>query len=304
MKANEFSKGDIVMHYTGEVYRHPMEGKTPLLEVTIGCSHNKCAFCTMYRKTPFKMSPIQHIKEDLAELKSYGKKITRIYLVNADPFVLTTDKLVMIGKLIHEYFPEIETITCYASIKNIKNKSVQDLKELRALGYNQLHIGLETAYDPALKMMNKGFTNSDAYEQLEKLKEAEFEYDALLMLGIAGRDIGLMNTQSTIELISKYKPYMVSIMPTSVTPGSELEDICNRGEYIELTELEMLMEEIQFLKLLDVDNDCYFFGSHNFNLVPVSGYMKNRGEMILYLEKAIKKLNPNILKNTKPRGAI
>ena len=292
------------MHFTGEVYRHPMEGYTPLLEVTIGCSHNKCSFCTMYRKTPFRMSPIEHIKEDLMELKSHGGKITRLYLVNADPFVLSTEKLVTIAELIREYLPTIKTITCYASIKNLKNKSLEDLKKLRALGYNQLHIGLETAYDPALDMMNKGFTNADAYEQLGKLMDAGFEYDALLMLGVAGRNAGLINTEATIQLLSKYKPYMVSIMPTSVTPGSELEAICDSGTYVELTELEMLQEEIAFLKALDVDDSCYFFGSHYFNLVPVSGKMGDREKIIAKLEDAIRTLSPTVLNSTKPRGPI
>ena len=292
------------MHYTGEVYRHPMEAKTPLLEVTIGCSHNKCSFCTMYRKTPFRMSPIEHIREDLEELSSYNVKIPRIYLVNADPFVLSADKLIKIGEMIHEYLPEIETITCYASIQNIKNKSVEDLKKLRALGYNDLHIGLETAYDPALKVMNKGFTNKDAHEQLGKLKEAGFRYDALLMLGVAGKDEGLKNTEATIELLSTYKPYMVSIMPTSVTPGSELEEICDNGDYVELTELEMLREEIRFLEALDVDDDCFFFGSHNFNLVPVSGKMKDRQAIIDHLKNAIDTLPSHVLQSTKPRGPI
>ena len=292
------------MHFTGEVYRHPMEGNTPLLEVTIGCSHNECSFCTMYRKTPFRMSPIEHVREDLEELRSYNIKIPRIYLVNADPFVLSTEKLINIGEMINEYLPEIETITCYASIKNIMNKSVEDLKKLKALGYNDLHIGLETAYDPALKVMNKGFTNKDAYEQLGKLQEAGIRYDALLMLGVAGKDEGLKNTEATIDLLSTYKPYMVSIMPTSVTPGSPLEEICDNGEYIELTELEMLREEIRFLEALDVDDDCFFFGSHNFNLVPVSGRMKDRQKIIDHLQNAIDTLSPEVLNSTKPRGAI
>ncbi len=292
------------MHYTGEVYRHPLEGRTPLLEVTIGCSHNKCSFCTMYRKTQFRASPIEHIKEDLEELKSYGAKVPRIYLVNADPFVLSTNKLIKIGELINEYFPEIETITGYCSIKNLKNKSLEDLKKLRALGFNDLHIGLETAYDPALKMMNKGFTNADAYEQLEKVQKAGMRYDALLMLGVAGRDAGLQNTEATIDLLSTFEPYMLSIMPTSVTPGSELEEICDKGEYVELTELEMLREEIRFLEALKVSDDCVFFGSHNFNLVPISGQMKDRQEMIEHLKHAIENIDPKILNSTKPRGPI
>ncbi len=292
------------MHYTGQVYRHPMEAQTPLLEVTIGCSHNKCSFCTMYRNTQFKISPIEHIESDLQELQSSGEEITRIYLVNADPFVLSTEKLIKIGELINKYLPKIDTITGYASMKNIKNKSLEDWKKLRKLGFNDLHIGIETAYDPALIVMNKGFTNKEAYEQLEKLEQADIQYDALLMLGVAGRDAGIENTKATIDLLSKHKPYMVSIMPTSVSPNSELEEICNNGDYIELTELEMLNEEIQFLKALDVDDDCFFFGSHNFNLVPVSGYMSQRSQMIATLEKAIKTLPNHILNKTKPRGSI
>lgn len=292
------------MHYTGEVYRHPMEGYTPLLEVTSGCSHNKCSFCTMYRRTPFRISPVEHIVEDLIELKETDPDISRIYLVNADPFVLSTEKLIAIGELINEHLPKIETITGYASIKNIKNKSLEDWKKLRSLGFNDLHIGIETAYDPALIVMNKGFTNADAYEQLAKLEQANIRYDALLMLGVAGRDAGIQNTKSTIDLLSKHKPYMVSIMPTSVTPKSELEEICNNGDYIELTELEMLQEEIKFLEALDVDDDCYFFGSHNFNLVPISGTMKEKNRMIAKLQNAIDTLPAHVLNNTKPRGPI
>lgn len=116
------------MHFTGQVYRHPMEAQTQLLEVTAGCSHNKCAFCTMYRKTPFKISALEHIKEDLEELKTYRKTIKRFYLVNAEPMVLSTNKLVAISEMIQTYYPEVETITGYASILNIKNKSLEDLK--------------------------------------------------------------------------------------------------------------------------------------------------------------------------------
>lgn len=292
------------MHFTGQVYRHPMEAKTELLEVTIGCSHNKCSFCTMYRETKFKISPLEHIIEDLKEIKSYNPNCDRLYLVNADPFVLSMDKLVTIGELINEHLPNVKTITGYCSVKNLKAKSLEDWKKLRSLGFNELHIGLETAYDPALKMMNKGFTNDDAYVELEKLKIAGIEYDALLMLGVAGKHAGAKNAEETCKLLSKYKPYMLSIMPTSVTPGSELEAICDSGEYVELTEREMLLEEIAFLRDVDADDDCFFFGSHYFNLVPVSGKMKDRQKMIEHLEHALQTLDPKVLESTKPRGRI
>jgi radical SAM superfamily enzyme YgiQ (UPF0313 family) len=292
------------MHYTGQVYTHPIEGYTPLLEVTIGCSHNKCSFCTMYRETPFKISPLEHIKEDLEELKSQGGPIKRIFLVNADPFVLSTDKLVQIAELIIEYLPQIETITCYTSIQNLKNKSVEDLKKLRSLRYNDLHIGLETAYTPALKMINKGFTVEEAYQQFRKIKEAGFRYDALLMLGVAGRGNGEINTRETAKLLNEIQPYMVSIMPTSVIPGSTLEEICDRGEFIEPSELEMLEEEKMLINSLNLD-DCYFFGSHNYNFVPISGDLNTeRNKILAHIDMSIQKIDDVILNGVKARGSI
>lgn len=119
------------MHYTGQVYRPPLEAYTSLLEVTSGCSYNKCAFCTMYHKTPFSLSPMENIIEDLKELAVCNKYAERIYLLNGDPFVLSTNILLDIGKIIKEYLPYVKTITCYASFYNLKNKSVSDLKKTK-----------------------------------------------------------------------------------------------------------------------------------------------------------------------------
>lgn len=291
------------MHFTDQVYRHPMEAGTQLLEVTAGCSHNKCTFCTMYRESSFRVSPMEHIEEDLIEIKSNGRKINRLFLVNGDPFVLSTEKLVKIAEKIHYYLPEVETITCYTSILNLKNKSLEDLKKLRALKFNQLHIGVETAYDPALKMMNKGFTKQEAYENIKKIKEAGFEWDALLMVGIAGKGKRDINVKETAELLNTYSPYMVSVMTTAVTAGSELEDYKERGEFLESTELENLEEEKELLRLLQFD-DAYFFGSHNYNLIPISGPLSKKEEIIEYLDKRIEEIDDDILNMVKPRASI
>ncbi|WP_461205652.1 radical SAM protein [Clostridium sp. DL1XJH146] len=291
------------MHYTGQVYRHPVEGATDLLEVTVGCSHNKCTFCTMYRDTCFSISPKDYVEEDLQELKSRGRSIKRIFLVNGEPFVLSTAKLIEIGEKINSYFPEIETITCYASIKNLKNKSLEDLKKLRSLKYNQLHIGLESAYDPALKQMNKGFTKEEAYENLKKLTDAGFEWDALLMTGVAGKGNGKIHIEETAKLINTFPPYMVSVMPTSVTKGSELEVLRDKGEFVDCTELEKLEEEKMLLRLLEFE-DAYFFGSHNYNLVPVSAQLKYKQEILDVIDKKIMELDDDLLNSVLERDAI
>lgn len=283
------------MHYTGQVYRHPLESETPLLEVTIGCSHNSCTFCTMYRDTPFHISKVAHIQEDIKELASFNPRMERIYLLNADPFALSTNKLIQIGEMINDYLPQVKTITMYASINNIKNKSVEDLKMLRALGFNDLHIGIESADDTALKLMNKGFNKAEALIELSKLKEAGIRYDALLMLGIAGANQTLEAIKETVDFLNETKPYMISVMPTSIYPGSELSEMAKRGEYKAPSEREILNEEKYLLANTHIDN-CFFFGSHINNLVPLIGNLElNRERMIKVLDQKLATIDSSIL---------
>ena len=291
------------MHFTGEVYRHPMEASTQLLEVTIGCSHNECTFCTMYRRTQFGISKMDHIIEDLEELKSSGRKIKRFFLVNGEAFVLSYSKLKTIGELINEYFPEVETITCYASIQNIKNKSLEELKDLRALGYNQFHIGLESAYDPALEIMNKGFTSKEAYTQIEKLTQAGIEWDSHILMGIAGKGNGEEHIKQTVDLINKFKPFMVSVMPLGVTTGSDLEVLVKNGEFIECTELEKLEEEKLLLNSLEFE-DAYFFGSHPYNIAPISGPLTNKKQYIDFINSRISEIDNEVLSKSIYRRSI
>ncbi len=291
------------MHYTGQVYRHPIEASTPLLEVTAGCSHNKCSFCTMYRETPFKVSSLAHVEEDLKELKERGRPVRRIFLVNGEPFILSTEKLVTIGKLINSYFPEIETITCYASIKSLKSKTVEELKALKVLKYNQLHIGLESAYDPALKQMCKGFTAEEAYVNIEKLVKAGIEWDAIIMTGVAGKGNGDIHIEETAKLLNKFPPYLLSLMTTSVSTGTPLEKMRDSGEFKECTEREKIEEEIKLLELIDFD-DAYFFGGHNYNLIPVNGPLTKKKEIIQNIKDYIPELGDELLDGVLKRANI
>ncbi len=290
------------MHYTGQVYRHPIEATTPLLEVTAGCSHNKCSFCTMYRETPFKVSPLAHVEEDLQELAAHNASINRIFLVNGEPFILATNKLIEIGKLIRKYLPKVETITCYASVKSLKNKSLSELKELRKLGYNELHIGLESAYEPAVTQMNKGFTTKEAYENIEKLVSAGFDWDAIIMTGVAGKGKGKIHIEETAKLLNNFPPYLVSLMTTSVSTGTPLEQMVDEGDFIECTELEKIEEEKMLIKLLDFD--AYFFGGHNYNLIPINAPLSKKEEILQYIDKKLTEIDPTLLNSSYRRANI
>lgn len=245
----------------------------------------------MYHTQKFGISPIEHVKEDLEELsKYYPKNLKRIFLVNGDAFALQAKKLLAISDLIHEYFPEVECITCYASITNIKPKSDEDLKKLRQKGFNELYIGLKTAYDPALDQMRKGYTQKDEYEQLERIQNAGMDYNALLMLGVAGRGNYKDNAEATVDLLNTFKPKIVGPLTTSIQKPAPLYDMKLNGEFVEATEREMILEELILLENLEMDDDCFFFGSHPYNLIRFSNTFKNRDKMVEDLMNQLLKL--------------
>ena len=292
------------MHYTGQVYRPPMEAYTPLLEVTVGCSHNSCSFCTMYRKTKFAIAPNEQIIEDLEELAQCNPHCERVFILNGDPFVLPTEKLLHVARLIHSRLHDIKTITCYCSILDLKRKTQAELEELRAAGYNGLYIGLETGYDPALKQMNKGYTAQEEYEHLQRIVDAGFDYNALLMTGVAGKGNSEENVKATAALLNQIKPKIVAVLSTAVSPDSPLAAMRDAGEYIELTEREMAEEEIMLLEALEMDDDCFFFASHPFDLFPVSDYFAKKDQIIAYLREEMADTEPEFLDSVWQRGSI
>ena len=293
------------MHYTGEIYRPPMEARYPLLEVTAGCSHNQCRFCMMYRNTPFQVSPIEDIEADIIEIsRTYSFPIKRIFLLNGDPFVLSTERLEEVGQLIHKYLPDIKTITCYTSIYNLKNKSVEDLKRLRKLGYNKIYIGLETGYAPALELINKGCTVEEEFEGLEKLKEAGIEYHAIIMLGIASRGNYQANAEATAKVLNFYPPRSISVMPTSVIEGSELAKLRDEGKYIEATEGEQIKEQIVLLENLKVPDETVYFGVHMYNLISTHGTFKEKDAFIQRFHKALNELDEAFLNSVQKRHGM
>ena len=171
------------MHYTGTVWRPPFEFRSLLLQVTTGCSHNGCSFCSMYRNTPFRVSPIEEVRADLSEAAWRFPETERIFLLSGDAFVLPAEKLLKIAEAAHQALPRLKTISCYASVQNVKNKTVPELKALRAAGINEPNFGIETGLPDLLKAMNKGFTLEEAREQLGKLREAGMDFSANLILG-------------------------------------------------------------------------------------------------------------------------
>lgn len=288
------------MHYTGQVWRPPFEANSMVLEVTEGCSHNGCTFCTMYHGTPFRISPMDQIEDDLKEAREFYDYVDRIFLVNADPFVLSGQRLKEIAEKINEYFPEVETIAMYASVKNIINKTDEELKELRALKINELNIGIESGMDSVLKYLNKGFTLEEARTQLKRLNAAGIDFSANIIIGSAGMDKSIENAVASAELLNEVNPYLIFIATMHIDLGSKLYEDLNAGVFVENTMGQNIVEEIEFLKHLNLNNTT-FFGLHTSNVIPVLGVLpKDKETMLEELEDGMSSYSQAVL-NSRPK---
>lgn len=287
------------MKYTGPIYRPPFEANSLLLQVTVGCSHNKCTFCSMYRDVKFCVESIEQIEKDLLEAREFYPIIKRVFLVNADPFVLSANKLKEIAEKINEILPEVETIAMYASINNIKDKTDEELKELRNLKINDLNIGIESGLDEVVKKLNKGFTIEEAKKQLKRLSLAGIDFSVNIIIGAAGRDKSKENAIANAKFLNLVKPNLIFIATLHIDSGSSLEKELIDGSFIENTVGENIKEELLMLENLDLEN-TFFFGLHTSNVIPVYGFLgEKKQDIITDLKNGLASLNEAYL-NKKP----
>lgn len=236
------------MHYTGTIWRPPYEASSLLLEVTAGCTHHKCKFCTLYEELPFKfrMSPLEDIEADLKEasniFKMWNSKVTRTFLTGANPFVLKYDRLMVIADLIHKYIPTSQTIGCFARVTDVTLKSDVELLSLRNAGYDGLTLGIETGDDDALRFMNKGYLAADIVTQCKRLDQAGISYSFFYLTSISGSGRGEIGAKLTADICNQVHPKLIGANMLTIYPESELYQEIQRGTWIEESEIEKYQE--------------------------------------------------------------
>ena len=248
------------MHFTGTVYRNPYWPTWPLLEITQGCTHNQCKFCTMYKQVPFRMSPMEWIEEDLKELAQTDPEARTIQLLSANPLALTYDRLAPILEMIHRYLPKMEYIYAAGRVTDVRNKTVEELKKLKELGMREISLGVESGDDWTLDRIHMGYHAEDILEQCHKLEEAGIDYWMTFLNGVAGRSHSREHAINSAKIFSQCKPMLVGTGGLTLFPGTPLLEEAQRGEFDPLTEKEMLEELKLFVENLTVD--CSFITHH------------------------------------------
>ncbi len=258
------------MHYTGTIWRPPYEASSLLLEVTIGCTHHRCKFCTLYADLPFRfrMSAKEYIESDLKEAqkmyRSFGRrKVPRTFLTGANPFVLKYDRLMEIAGLVHKYFPETETIGSFARVTDITLKSDEELAALRGAGYNGLTIGIETADDEALRFMEKGYLSADILKQCRRLDQAGIRYSFFYLTGICGAGRGEDGAKATAAVCNKLHPVLLGANMLTIYPDAKLYEEIQQGNWKEESEIEKYREIRTLVKELEIPTEFAAFGASN-----------------------------------------
>lgn len=284
-----------LLHFTGQVWRPPYEANSQLLQVTAGCTHNKCKFCSLYHGTKFRLSPITEVEEDLKVIQNYQPKARRVFLTGANPFALSYNRLLDLGLLIRKYLRYCESIGMFSRVSDIKPKTVEELKNLRHLGFDSISIGTESGDDDTLGIMNKGYSANDIIEQCKKLEEANIKYNLVYLTGIAGKNKGEQNAINTANVFNQLHPFTINFVSLTVFPDSELYEEMQRGDFVEATEHERLLELRAFISRLHIETTL--LGNTVSNTVPFIGMIPNdKVRLLNELDLAIKNIDESELR--------
>ncbi len=276
------------MHFTETVYRNPYWPTWPLLQITQGCTHNSCKFCTMYRNVNFKMQPMEWIEEDLQELREMDSDATTIQLLSANPLCMTYDKLAPILEKIKQYLPKMEYIYACTRVTDIRNKTVDQLKKLKEMGLREISLGVESGDDWTLERINKGYHACDIIKQCAKLTEAGISFWMSFLNGVAGKKHSLDHAIHSAEIFSQCNPMLVGTGGLVLFPGTPLLKEAERGEFQPLSEQEMLLELKTFVEHLTCD--CTFITHHTVSGANLTGphFLQRKDRIIAALDHEIR----------------
>lgn len=268
------------MEYIGKVFRPPSEARSLIIQCTIGCSHNKCTFCGMYKEDEFRIRPLEDVLRDLEEMSRYGQVYRRIFLADGDALILPMEHLKTLLTKIAELFPKVERVGIYASPKSIATKTVEQLKELKELGLGIAYLGVESGSDLILEKMKKGVTAEELLHQGQKLKDAGIDLSVTLISGLGGKEHTLEHATESAKFISTLQPNYLGLLTLMLEPQTELYQDIQQGRFELLTPSEVLEETRLFVSLVE-GKDIVFRSNHASNYLSLGGVLDQEKERIL-----------------------
>ena len=288
------------MRYVGDIYRPPSEAYSLLVQVTIGCSHNKCTFCNMYKAKQFKVRKPEEVLEDLAWARSHYNRVERIFLCDGDALCLADHKRLVILDYIMENFPECARVTTYGRATDVIRKTDEELRELKDHGLEMVYIGAESGSQKILDKVNKGETREELIEGVQRLEKAGIKTSVTFISGLAGPEDWEEHAIETGKMIAEMNASYVSLLTLMLQPPAPLLEDYQQGKFKLLSPEEVLAETCLMLQYARPSKPCVSRSNHASNYVSLRGNLPMDNEsMIASLKRCME--NRGLLKDERFR---
>ncbi|MBP8820439.1 MAG: radical SAM protein [Syntrophomonadaceae bacterium] len=291
------------MRYEGNIFRPFSEAKSYLLQCTIGCSHNQCTFCGMYKDKKYRIRSLEEIKTDIAMAKNYYNDLEKVFLCDGDAIAIETDILLEILNELYRTFPSLRHVGSYVGPRSTLNKSMSELAALRAAGLTKAYLGVETGDDRLLKEVKKGVSYEEMLQAGQNLVNAGINLSSMVLLGLAGPgERSREHALATAKITNEMKPQYLAALTVTPVPNTVLHRKVLTGEFKILNAFETLEEMKWMFENITIDG-LKFVGSHASNYLPISGTLqKDRQKMLDMVNKVLESQDNRYLRSETMRG--
>lgn len=291
------------MRYEGNIFRPFSEAKSYLLQCTIGCSHNQCTFCGMYKDKKYRVRPLPDILEDIRMAKDYYGDLEKVFLCDGDAIAMETETLLAILHRVHESFPSLRHVGAYVGPQSTLTKSKEELSALRKAGLSKAYIGVETGDDELLRKVKKGVGYEEMLQAGRNLIAADMNLSAMVLLGLAGPgEASSRHALATAKITNEMKPHYLAALTVTPVPGTVLHRQVQNGEFQLLDAFETLAEMKQIFENITID-PVKFVGTHASNYLPITGTLqKDKAAMIALVDRVLDSRDQRLLRPDRLRG--
>ena len=277
------------IQYDEPLFRPPSEANAAIVQATLGCSWNSCAFCNMYETKKFKVRSFDDVKHDIIHLAKAMPSARKVFLADGNAFVLSYDRLMPIVSTINEHFGRAHRISAYALPSNILAKTHEQLCELRTNGLSLLYIGVESGDNDLLAMINKSETAQSTLEGISKAHAAGIDTSVMIINGLGGQKYSQQHALNSAKLVSQLNPKFLSTLTLFTPHGLNQFQTQFKGDFIPQTQVEQLNELRLFIEHLELDGTI-FRSNHVSNSVGLEGVLsKDKMKLLSTLEQVIEK---------------
>ncbi|QGT99232.1 hypothetical protein SYNTR_0639 [Candidatus Syntrophocurvum alkaliphilum] len=285
------------MRYEGNMYRPPSEARSYILQATVGCTHNRCTFCGMYKDKKFKIKSMEEIKDDIRMAGEYYGDIEKVFIADGDAIIIDTPDLIEIIELLYKNFPSLRHVGIYASPDAVLKKETSELSALKKAGLTIAYLGIETGDEELLKEIKKGVTYDEMAEAGKRLRKAGIELSVTILLGLAGRTPkAIDHAKATAKICNEINPDYIGALTIMLVPGTKMYQQMEKGEFELPGAFEILDEMRIIIENLDLKG-TEFRSNHASNYLPIKGrFPEDKNEILRLIDDIIDKNDKNYLR--------